>query len=38
MADLKTKVVLKLLEGDQTLKQMCSKYEAIPKLLGDWKA
>ena len=37
-ADFKTKVVLELLEGDQTLNQGCSKYEVTPKLLKDQKA
>ena len=37
-ADFKTKVVLELLEGEQTLNQICSKYEVAPKSLKDWKA
>ena len=37
-ADFKTKVVLELLEGEQTLNQICSKYEVTPKSLKDWKA
>ena len=37
MAD-KTKVMLELLEGDQTLNQIGSKYEVTPKSLGAWKA
>ena len=37
-ADFKTKIVLELLEGEQTLNQVCSKYEVTPKSLKEWKA
>jgi len=36
-ADFKAKVVLELLEGDQTVSQIASKYEILPKNLHDWK-
>ena len=34
-ADFKKKVVLELLEGDQTLNQISSKYAVTPKSLKD---
>ncbi|MCH9762614.1 MAG: transposase [Gammaproteobacteria bacterium] len=37
-ADFKTKVILELLEGEQTLNQICSKHEVIPKKVKEWKA
>ena len=37
-ADFKTKVILELLEGEQTLNQICSKHEVTPKTVKDWKA
>ncbi|QGP61769.1 hypothetical protein PsalBI1_04411 (plasmid) [Piscirickettsia salmonis] len=30
-AEFKTKVVLEVIKGDQTLNQICSKYELVPK-------
>ena len=36
-AEFKTKVVLELLSGEQTLNQVASKYEVLPKSLQDWK-
>lgn len=36
-ADFKAKVVLELLEGDETLNQVASKYEILPKSLQDWE-
>lgn len=36
-AEFKTKIVLELLEGEQTLNQIASKYEVLPKSLQDWK-
>ncbi|OAJ33280.1 hypothetical protein [Piscirickettsia salmonis] len=30
-AEFKTKVVLEVIEGDQTLNQICSKYELVPR-------
>ena len=37
-ADFKTKVILELLEGEQTLNQICSKHEVTPKTVKEWKA
>jgi len=36
-AEFKTKVVLELLQSDQTVAQVASKYEITAKSLGDWK-
>ena len=36
-AEFKTKVVLELLAGDQTVAQIASKYEITAKSLTDWK-
>lgn len=36
-AEFKTKVVLELLSGDQTVAQLASKYEITAKSLTDWK-
>jgi len=36
-AEFKAKVVLELLESDQTVSQIASKYEILPKNLHDWK-
>ncbi|WP_416430896.1 IS3 family transposase [Piscirickettsia salmonis] len=36
-AEFKTKVVLEVIEGDQTLNQICSKYELVPKTVQNWK-
>lgn len=36
-AEYKTKVVLELLSGDQTVAQVASKYDITAKSLGDWK-
>ena len=36
-AEFKTKVVLELLSGEQTLNQVASKYEVLPKSLQEWK-
>ena len=36
-AEFKTKVVLELLKGDQTVAQVASKYEVTAKSLTDWK-
>ncbi len=36
-AKFKTKVVLELLEGEETLNQIASKYEILPKSLLNWK-
>jgi len=36
-AEFKTKVVLELLQGDQTLAQLASKYEITPNSLNQWK-
>jgi putative transposase len=35
--DFKAKVVLELLEGDQTINEIASKYEILPKTLIEWK-
>ena len=37
-AEFKTKVVLELLESDETLNQIASKYEILPSSLKSWKA
>lgn len=37
-ADFKTKVILELLDGEQTLNQICSKHEVTPKTVKEWKA
>ncbi|ALB22617.1 hypothetical protein Psal006b_01770 [Piscirickettsia salmonis] len=39
-SDLALKVVplvLEVIEGDQTLNQICSKYELVPKTVQNWK-
>jgi putative transposase len=36
-AEFKTKVVLELLAGAQTVAQVASKYEITAKSLTDWK-
>jgi putative transposase len=36
-AEFKTKVVLELLEGSETLNQIASKYDLLPKMLLGWK-
>lgn len=36
-ADFKTKVVLELLEGDQTISQIASKYDVTVKSIQSWK-
>jgi len=36
-AEFKTKVVLELLAGDQTVARIASKYEITAKSLTDWK-
>ena len=36
-ADFKAKVVLELLEGDNTLNEIASKYNLSPKNLQNWK-
>jgi putative transposase len=36
-AEFKTKVVLELLQGDQTVAQVASRYEITAKSLSDWK-
>lgn len=36
-AEFKTKVVLELLEGSDTLNQIASKYDILPKMLLGWK-
>ena len=36
-ADFKAKVVLELLEGDNTLNEIASKYNLLPKNLQNWK-
>ncbi|RXJ75186.1 IS3 family transposase [Arcobacter sp. F155] len=37
-ADFKTKVVLELLEGEQTINQISSKYDVTVKSIQTWKA
>ncbi len=36
-ADFKSKLVLEVLECEQTLNEIASKYEVLPKSLRDWK-
>ena len=36
-AEFKSKLVLELLEGNETLNQIASKYEILPKNLMNWK-
>lgn len=36
-AEFKTKVILELLSGEQTLNQVASKYNVLPKSLQEWK-
>jgi len=36
-AEFKSKLVLELLEGNETLNQVASKYEILPKNLMNWK-
>jgi len=36
-AEFKAKVVLELLEGEQTLNEVASKYEVLPYNLKNWK-
>jgi len=36
-ADFKSKLVLKVLEGGQTLNEVASKYEILPVNLKNWK-
>ena len=36
-ADFKAKLVLQVLEGEQTLNEIASKYEILPKNLQNWK-
>ncbi|MEA1956149.1 MAG: transposase [Campylobacterota bacterium] len=36
-ADFKAKLVLEVLEGEQTLNEIASKYEILPKNLQNWK-
>ena len=36
-AEFKAKVVLEVLEGEQTLNKIASKYEILPKNLQNWK-
>ena len=36
-ADFKAKCVLELLEGEQTLNEIASKYDILPKSLQQWK-
>jgi transposase-like protein len=36
-AEFKSKLVLELLEGGDTLNQIASKYEILPKNLMNWK-
>ena len=36
-AEFKAKVVLEVLEGEQTLNEIASKYELLPKNLQNWK-
>ena len=36
-AEFKTKIVMELLEGKQTLNQIASKYEVLPKNLQEQK-
>ncbi len=36
-ADFKSKLVLEVLECEQTLNEIASKYSVLPKSLRDWK-
>ncbi len=36
-AEFKSKLVLELLEGGETINQIASKYEILPKNLMNWK-
>lgn len=36
-AEFKTKIVLELLSGDQTISQIASKYSLISKNIQNWK-
>ena len=36
-AEFKTKIVLELLAGDQTLAQIASKYSLISRSIQNWK-
>jgi len=36
-AEFKTKIVLELLSGDQTISQIASKYSLISKSIQNWK-
>lgn len=36
-AEFKAKVVLEVLEGNETLNQIASKYELLPTNLKNWK-
>ena len=36
-ADFKAKVVLELLEGENTLNEIASKYNLLPKNLQNWR-
>ncbi len=36
-AEFKTKVLLELLEGEQTFNQIAGKYDVLPKSLQQWK-
>ncbi len=36
-ADFKAKLILKVLEGEQTLNEIASQYEILPKNLQNWK-
>jgi putative transposase len=35
-AEFKAKLVLEVLEGEQTLNEIASKYEILPKNLQNW--
>ena len=36
-ADFKAKLVLKVLEGEQTINEISSQYEVLPVSLKNWK-
>jgi putative transposase len=36
-AEQKTKIVLEILQGDETLNQIASRYEISPNVLQNWK-
>ncbi len=36
-ADFKAKVVLEVLEGEQTINEIASKYELLPANVKNWK-